>query len=825
MFNANEDESTLIGIDTQIEILKNANASSTGYMGVIITSAGTMQAPNDNDMILTEHQVWALQQRCQYLAMALQLAKENMNTWTWERCCRVTIQKLKKHGLTFATHHDMIGKWYRNFRKHRKFVIPVNSKESLPSFLVANPDLAMHVQKYGRENLSTLSIEMLTEFIHNRALPNLVRSTFANKEADDEGEQEDEDEISAVECDVDSPQYQVKVKEILAPHRLTCISPSTVYRWMVAIGFVYRERCKGYYVDGHEKPATIQYRWEFCKRYLRYEQRMHRWIQFTADEAAVMEDNGDVARGAGYKEGNIVEYHVDTVNPSKLKETLFGGELSIRFPTGAKPLIIMGHDECIFKQYTMPRKQWYGPNKETYCVPKDDGMGIMISAFQCREFGFGMPLSALELEDVNEYRRGKEYKDKQAAYDTRRLTLKPDLTTTPFVREFEYGANSEGYWSYQHMVLQLEDCVDVLAVLFPQYEFLFMFDHSCGHDRQKEDGLNVTRMTKSFGGAQKQLRDTIIKQEQGYLGPHLPKLKPGDTQSMVFHPHDIGPFWMTQQQREERRHDKVLEGETVTRQYTKAELLRHLKEQKGITAKGKKAAIQAEVQEHNLPIQETKARIVEGWENKAKGLLQVLWERGFIDESKVDKYTLKGYQDVLGSVQNDFSLKSLMSNCLDFEEEETLLQSMGREMGVLVDRTPKCHCELAGEGIEYAWGCAKNSYCRVSLSGKRGKESFRSVVRECISENVLTKTRIRHFSRRARQYICAYFMIWTQTIEGREQQQQVEGALGAAMTHSSADPVSIEKLVKRFKTHRCALDFDTSFCKSTYVDLACDVVM
>jgi hypothetical protein len=41
-----------------------------------------------------------------------------------------------------------------------------------------------------------------------------------------------------------------------------------------------------------------------------------------------------------------------------------------------------------------------------------------------------------------------------------------------------------------------------------------------------------------------------------------------------------------------------------------------------------------------------------------------------------------------------------MSNCLEYEEEETLLQSMGREMGILVDRTPRCHCGLVDKGIE-----------------------------------------------------------------------------------------------------------------------------
>jgi len=69
---------------------------------------------------------------------------------------------------------------------------------------------------------------------------------------------------------------------------------------------------------------------------------------------------------------------------------------------------------------------------------------------------------------------------------------------------------------------------------------------------------------------------------------------------------------------------------------------------------------------------------------------------------------LNGKQDAFRFVQKDFSLKLLKGNCLDFEEEETLLQSIGGEMEVLVDRTPKCHCELAGKEIRYSRACAKN---------------------------------------------------------------------------------------------------------------------
>ena len=51
-----------------------------------------------------------------------------------------------------------------------------------------------------------------------------------------------------------------------------------------------------------------------------------------------------------------------------------------------------------------------------------------------------------------------------------------------------------------------------------------------------------------------------------------------------------------------------------------------------------------------------------------------------------------------------------------------------KEYDDIHDRTPKCHCELAGEGIEYAWGCAKNHYHQQPLKHKKGKENFRQTV-------------------------------------------------------------------------------------------------
>ena len=53
------------------------------------------------------------------------------------------------------------------------------------------------------------------------------------------------------------------------------------------------------------------------------------------------------------------------------------------------------------------------------------------------------------------------------------------------------------------------------------------------------------------------------------------------------------------------------------------------------------------------------------------------------------------------------SVKVMMSNLLDFEEEESFLQSMGYTMRLIIDCTLKFHGEFAGEGIKYSWGCSK----------------------------------------------------------------------------------------------------------------------
>jgi hypothetical protein len=56
---------------------------------------------------------------------------------------------------------------------------------------------------------------------------------------------------------------------------------------------------------------------------------------------------------------------------------------------------------------------------------------------------------------------------------------------------------------------------------------------------------------------------------------------------------------------------------------------------------------------------------------------------------------------------DDTVLNFFLGNCSDFINEGSILQYYDCLMGVIVDQTPKCHCELAGEGIKYSWTASR----------------------------------------------------------------------------------------------------------------------
>jgi len=356
------------------------------------------------------------------------------------------------------------------------------------------------------------------------------------------------------------------------------------------------------------------------------------------------------------------------------------------------------------------------------------------------------------------------------------------------------------------MVIQVEDCVDVLQALYGnEYEYVFLFDHSCGHDRKRADGLDWRAIRKNFGGKQPIMHASEIARVNGYLGKyeHAEKLLVGDIQSMIFSDSDKGPFWMTSEQRESTRTD-IITGEGQTKDKTNAELIVDLRAIQCKVPRGAKKARLVELARINgILLTTSTEKVKEGWVGKAKGMMQVLWERGFIDAGQYAKYTVNGPQDEYGNVDKDFCLSYQMSQQYDFAHEDSLLQHYGKELGIIVDRTPKCHPEMAGEGIEYSWGCGKNHYRALPLSEKRSKKNFLTNVRKCMSSDRdhISIDRVRLFSRRARRYMVAYYKLAHGLVEGID----LKDGGGALST------VKIESVVKACKTHRCAMDFDAKF--------------
>ena len=68
--------------------------------------------------------------------------------------------------------------------------------------------------------------------------------------------------------------------------------------------------------------------------------------------------------------------------------------------------------------------------------------------------------------------------------------------------------------------------------------------------------------------------------------------------------------------------------------------------------------------------------------------------------------------------------------------------------------TPKFHCELAGEGIEYSWGASKRLYRKQPISKKISIANFLSLVKQCI--DYITPMMATRFSAHARGYMLGY---------------------------------------------------------------------
>ena len=535
----------------------------------------TLVDGGDPDDLCSEHDIFLLRHRSLYLACALrkfvtEATGDGSRRWTWQLCLEHAIQSMNDIGIETYSNWRTLARWHRQMTYNPKeaFIKSPVPKSRMPPFFIENPDAMDAFKKYGVSNLKDLSVEMMHTYVLETLIP-IMMARVENKEIDEAPE----DVQHGVVADQQPSQ---NTKDFLKSYGLHKVSMSTVLRWMHTVGFRYKNRSKHYFVDGHEKPETLAYRPVFTKRYLAHEVQAHRWIQLTLVASKELEAQDKVAKYIGFpyvdpiENIDMVEYHVDDIPSDTVADLVlgpFGAQLSVRRDVNLPIVMFVGQDEAIYKQFLFLSKMWTGPKGERALLPKDEeGAGVMISSFIDREYGLIQKLDQHTLDLVNERRYGERYADEEAAMDVYGTSLKPQLSVdkSPFLTYFDYGENKEGYWDYNHMVLQFEDVVDCLKVMHPQFHFVFLFDHSSGHAKQRPDGLNATRMNKSFGGKSPAMHATVIKRESGFLGSYPRTLQPGQTQCLSFSETDVGPFWMTPDERILNRLDQVLDCDPTT---------------------------------------------------------------------------------------------------------------------------------------------------------------------------------------------------------------------------------------------------------------------
>ena len=150
-----------------------------------------------------------------------------------------------------------------------------------------------------------------------------------------------------------------------------------------------------------------------------------------------------------------------------------------------------------------------------------------------------------------------------------------------------------------------------------------------------------------------------------------------------------------------------------------------------------------------------------GWEGQEKGLLQVLWEIGFIENTKKVKkyYTITGSKDIYGNIIPYTRLQDLMDQAPAFQNKVTLLQEILGRLGVTIHFLPKCHAKLVGKCIKNSCGFAKDMYRQLPILQKRTKDNFRNSIREVLRREHITIYCVRKFSQQAQGYICVYFCL------------------------------------------------------------------
>jgi hypothetical protein len=428
-----------------------------------------------------------------------------------------------------------------------------------------------------------------------------------------------------------------------------------------------------------------------------------------------------------------------------------------------------------------------------------------------------------QLAKVNERRQNKKYGDKEAAIYLLGSADKKDLVSSPFARYLEYGKGKDGYWSYNHMVLQLEDCTDVFKVLYQQFDIVYELDHSSRHDKEKSDGLTRTPSMLGWehGCKQRSMRGSELTVNNTGTVRHGRCINLGEIQQMNFGIDDLPPVLKPLCPKL-----STPTGKTVSRDLNVSEVKACLEVEK-LNSDGKQQVLVDRCIEAGLPVKLTYPVMTPGYVGQPKGAAHIAFEPGFFDaslklpngkkvsfagskvqEAEAAELNVAQQEAVASTIivdhrkkkkpkvkrDKETSVREILKRCEDFANETPQLEFIAHTyLGAFIRLTPKCYPEITGRGIGYAWGYAKIRFRRGINDA--AASHLEENVKAALPCEILTINRIWKFARKAQDYKLTYSYL----------------VLLADGEDASAAKGCIEHLTKLFKQHRSALDSDYKF--------------
>ena len=237
---------------------------------------------------------------------------------------------------------------------------------------------------------------------------------------------------------------------------------------------------------------------------------------------------------------------------------------------------------------------------------------------------------------------------------------------------------------------------------------------------------------------------------------HARRLKVGDMQKTVFGDTDLPSIT----DKNCPKYDQPIPGCFSKKNLTVAELKQAL-EANGLNADGDRKQLLEQCEAAGIAVKKLLPKMIAGYVGKQKGAFQIAFKRGFCDEQlclEGEKISLHGKEketftdklfsksmtvDEIKKMLEEHNLSSqgnrtqllqicakhklpttkkvhererdrstsvlhFLQNCDDFKNEKGQMQFVLEDkLNVKLRMTPKCHPEIAGQGIEYAWGYAK----------------------------------------------------------------------------------------------------------------------